>query len=173
MPRRLYATVVVSLGLAGPLFAAEAKPPSPQAVEHFEKTVRPILAEHCQSCHGAKKQQGGLRLDTAAGLAKGTDLGSVVVPGNPEASKLVASVRRKGDNAMPPDSELTNEQVAALVEWVKQGAVFPASAAADPADAKKHWAFQPVKPSRRFPRSPGIEEPHRCIRALPSSTKKG
>jgi len=127
-------------------WSAEAKPPTPEAVEYFEKTVRPILAENCFGCHGAKKQQGGLRLDTAVGLAKGIDGVAVVAPGKPEQSKLIASVERKGDYPMPPDGvQLKKEQVAALVEWVKQGAVFPASMAVDPGNAKTHWAFQPVK----------------------------
>ena len=30
----------------------------------FEARVRPMLAEHCFTCHGPKKQKGDLRLDT-------------------------------------------------------------------------------------------------------------
>ena len=29
----------------------------------FNKDIRPILAEHCLSCHGPGKKNGGLRLD--------------------------------------------------------------------------------------------------------------
>ena len=129
MFRWLFASALLTIGTTAYSLAVETKPASPGAVEFFEKSIRPILAENCFSCHGAKKQQAGLRLDSAAGLAKGIDAGPVVVPGKPEQSKLIASVRRQGDNAMPPDGELTAEQVAALTEWVKQGAVFPASAA--------------------------------------------
>ena len=144
MTRRWLALVLVSLVSADTLNAADVKPPSPESVEFFEKSIRPILVENCVGCHGPKKQQAGLRLDTAAGLAKGADGVAVVVSGKPELSKLIASVQRKGDYAMPPDSELKKDQVAALVEWVKQGAVFPVSAATAAADPKKHWAFQPV-----------------------------
>jgi len=35
-------------------------------VEFFETKVRPVLFERCFSCHGAKLQQGGLRLDSQA-----------------------------------------------------------------------------------------------------------
>ena len=38
------------------------------AVTFFESKVRPVLVEHCLGCHGEKKQKGGLRLDSAAGL---------------------------------------------------------------------------------------------------------
>ena len=48
-----------------------------------------MLAEHCYSCHGEKKQSGGLRLDTAAGLAAGADNGPVVVAGDPAKSRLI------------------------------------------------------------------------------------
>ena len=31
----------------------------PSAIEFFEKSVRPILVERCQGCHGSTKQKGG------------------------------------------------------------------------------------------------------------------
>ena len=167
MLRWLIATACVPLCFAS-LCAAE---PNPAAIEFFEKSIRPILTEHCQSCHGPKKQQAGLRLDSAAGLAKGTDEGAVVVPGQPEQSKLLASVQRKGDNAMPPDSELTKDQVAALTEWVKQGAVFPASTIAAVGDPKKHWAFQPVI-DPKVPELAGAKNPIDAF-VLAKLTEKG
>ncbi len=139
--------------------AAEPKPAPPEAVEYFEKTIRPILVENCQSCHGPKKQQGSLRLDTAAGLAKGTEGVAIVVAGKPEQSRLIASVQRKGDYPMPPDGvQLKKEQIEALTEWIKQGAVFPARAAVDPGRTKAHWAFQPVK-DPTVPAIAGIKNP--------------
>ena len=44
---------------------------SPQAEELFEKQIRPLLVEHCQKCHGAKKQEGELRLDSPRPRSKG------------------------------------------------------------------------------------------------------
>ena len=64
--------------LLATLFAA-----TPVSVEFFEAKVRPLLVEHCTRCHGAKKAQAELRLDTAEGLAKGSDGGAVVVPVTP------------------------------------------------------------------------------------------
>src|SRR5512135_1716360 len=54
---------------------------SPQLTEHFEKKVRPLLLARCVKCHGSEKTEGGLRLDSAAGLAAGGDSGPVVVAG--------------------------------------------------------------------------------------------
>src|SRR5690348_7360897 len=77
------------------LLAASASQAADPGVDFFEKNVRPVLVQHCYSCHSqeAKKQRGGLRLDTQAGLLKGGDSGPVVVPGTPSASLLLKAVR--------------------------------------------------------------------------------
>jgi hypothetical protein len=130
-----------------PLLAADpAAKPTPAQVEFFEKKVRPLLADNCYGCHGPKKQNGGLRLDTAAGLKAGADNGPVVVPGDPARSRLLKSVNREGDYPMPPKGPLPKEAVAVLTEWVKAGAAFQEDLGSGPAvDSKKHWAFQPVR----------------------------
>ncbi len=143
--RLLLALCAVSC--AGTVRAADpaAKPTAAQ-LEYFETKVRPVLADHCYSCHGAKKQEAGLRLDTAAGITKGADDGKVIVPGDPAKSRLVKSVRREHELPMPPKTPLKADAVAVLVEWVKAGAAVPDDGATGPAaDPKKHWAFQPVK----------------------------
>lgn len=132
---------------AAPGFAAEPTP-DPAAIEFFEKKVRPLLVDHCYSCHGPKKAMAGLRLDSADAVKKGTDEGPVLSPGNPEKSKLVASVKRSGDFPMPPTKPLPADAVAIFAEWVKIGAPFPSggTTTVDPsALGKSHWAYQPVK----------------------------
>ena len=64
MPRPTLTAAVLALLTCAPAFAQAPRSPSPQALEFFETKVRPVLAEHCFSCHGPKKQMGGLRLDT-------------------------------------------------------------------------------------------------------------
>ncbi|WP_439620263.1 PSD1 and planctomycete cytochrome C domain-containing protein [Gemmata sp.] len=135
---------------AAPAAAGAAEPPAkatPEQVEFFEKKVRPVLADNCYSCHGPKKQNGGLRLDTAAGLKAGADDGAVIVPGDPVKSRLLKSVRYENDFKMPPKKQLPAEAIAVLAEWVKGGAVAPEDAAAGSAaaDPKSHWAFKPIK----------------------------
>jgi hypothetical protein len=128
-----------------PAVAIAADPPKREHLDFFENKVRPVLAEYCYSCHGPKKQNGGLRLDTAAGVKQGADDGPVV-GGDPAKSRLLRSVKRQGDYPMPPKAVLPAEAAAAIEEWVKLGAPYPGAApqarAGDPA---KHWAFQPVK----------------------------
>ncbi|HTU27162.1 MAG TPA: DUF1549 domain-containing protein, partial [Pirellulales bacterium] len=113
----------------------------------FETEVRPLLIEHCQRCHGAKKQEAGLRLDSRQGALTGGDQGPAIVPGKPDDSLMIAAVRHTGELEMPPDDKLSEKQVAALVEWVRLGAPWPAEATDEEDRAaawRLHWAFQPV-----------------------------
>ena len=124
------------------------------AIEKFEKTVRPLLIERCVSCHGPQKQKGGLRLDIGEGLVKGGDSGPVVVAGKPDESSLIRAVRYADDLKMPPKGRLSDAEVAALTDWVRSGAEWPAVGAANPTatgtpsspkNDAPHWAFQPIK----------------------------
>ncbi len=131
------------------LMLAMSAPPAPtdEGATFFESKVRPVLVEHCISCHGEKKQQGGLRLDTRAGVRAGGDSGPALVPGKPGESRLVKAVRYgDADLKMPPKAKLTAEQVAALEEWVRLGAPDPrdGTQVASIGPTSKHWAFQPV-----------------------------
>ncbi len=142
--------------------ALHAAPPTdPQAIEFFEKHVRPVLVSKCQSCHGAKRQQGGLRLDSRAALLKGSDNGAVVVPGQPDKSLLVKVIRYDGDVQMPPKGKLPDETIAHLTEWVKMGAPWPEelvqaeALTLSVAEVRRtHWAFQPV----RKPELPAVKK---------------
>jgi mono/diheme cytochrome c family protein len=120
--------------------------------EHFEAKVRPILVQHCITCHGPQKQKGGLRLDSKAGWQTGGENGPVIVPGKPDESLIIKAVKYTDEKLqMPPKSKLTAAEVAALVQWVKDGAVDPRGdgparlGALTVAEAKKWWSFQPVK----------------------------
>jgi len=125
-----------------------SSPPSPESVAFFESKVRPVLLERCASCHGAKIQQAGLRLDTAAGLKKGADTGPVLAPGDPSKSTLLQAIRWDHKVKMPPAGKLPPAEIAALEQWVKTGAAWPEARAAEKPgapDPRRHWSFQPVR----------------------------
>ncbi|MEE3373144.1 MAG: PSD1 and planctomycete cytochrome C domain-containing protein [Planctomycetota bacterium] len=107
------------------LFAAAARGGENELF--FERRVRPLLARHCYSCHGEQKQEGGLRLDSAAALAKGGDRGQVVVPGEPAKSLLISAVDRRGALKMPPARSLSKAERATLTRWISRGARWTAS----------------------------------------------
>jgi mono/diheme cytochrome c family protein len=124
---------------------------TPQETEFFEKQVRPVLAEQCYKCHGADKQKGALRVDSRAAILKGTDEGPVVVPGHPEQSEFIKSIKHVGDSKMPEKADkLPDSQIAALEQWVKMGMPWPdnegpVKPAASLDVAKTHWSLQPIK----------------------------
>ena len=132
------------------LVLASARAVTPEETEFFEKSVRPVLAEHCYKCHGPEKQKAALRLDSRDAVLKGTDDGPVVVVGKPDESSLIKSIRHQGDSKMPEkEDKLPDAQISALSEWVKIGLPWPESdkpaSNAREAAAKKHWSFQPVR----------------------------
>lgn len=116
-------------------------------IDFFEKKVRPVLAEHCYSCHSAesKKSKGGLRLDTPDAIRTGGDSGPVVKTKD-EKSLLLQVVAHAPDvPAMPPKNKLPDVAIADLKKWVAMGAPLPSATTAKPeGDGRKHWAFQPV-----------------------------
>lgn len=134
-------------------FACGAEPPA-EDIEFFEKQVRPVLVETCQKCHGERKQEGGLRLDSRVAVLKGGDNGAAVEPGKPGDSPLVDVIGYAGDVKMPPKGKLADEQIAALTEWVKRGAPWPADKANSHKPAEfdlaarkaKQWVFREISP---------------------------
>ena len=127
----------------------------------FEKHVRPTLIDQCIRCHGEKKQQGGLRLDSREGWMTGGDSGPAIVPGDPDRSLLVNAVRYdNADLEMPPKGVLPEKTIAAIEEWVKLGAIDPRNSDAStlPGDAapsveegREFWSFQSIQ-SPRIPK---------------------
>lgn len=141
--------MLLALFFAGRMNAADGT-----GFDYFEKNVRPVLVDSCYSCHSAQAEKGikgGLALDTKAGLLTGGENGPAIVAGNPEKSLLIKAVRYHDEALqMPPKGKkLPDEQIEALVAWVKMGAPDPRtgpSTLKDPkVEAAKHWAFQPVQ----------------------------
>lgn len=125
--------------------SSQAQPPS--ANDFFETKVRPLLAEHCWSCHGPKKQSGDVRLDSRKGILGESEHGPVVVPGDPEKSVLVHAIRHTGQIKMPPKGKLPPASIDVLTTWIKQGAPWlEAKTTVKSGDAawKTHWSFQPI-----------------------------
>src|SRR5688572_13583323 len=86
--------LLVACTRAATLRAADAAP-SPADLDFFETKIRPVLVEKCYSCHSseAKELQAGLFVDSREGLLKGGDTGLAVVPGKPEESLLIESLK--------------------------------------------------------------------------------
>ena len=151
-PNRALLISILSLSIA--LTIASSLRAADPGMEFFEKKVRPVLVEHCYRCHStAKKQRGGLVLDSRDGIRKGGDNGPAVVPGKPKDSLLLQAVRYDDELRMPPKGKLPDAVIADLKKWIAMGAPDPrtatiAAATTKPLDvheARKFWAFQPPR----------------------------
>lgn len=94
--------------------------------------VAPILALHCNGCHGAA---GGLSTRGYAELMAGGSLGRSIIPGDAEGSLLVQFVegRRGRERRMPlAGAPLSAAQIATIRRWIQEGA------SQDADSSKKH-----------------------------------
>lgn len=131
--------------------------------KHFEAAVRPLLVEHCISCHGPDKAEAALRLDRAEDFAQGGESGPLIDLKQWPDSLLIQAVKHLGPE-MPPNRKLTDEQIAAFETWVREGARWPdyaqqigmksPSQAITPED-REYWFFRPIV--RTTPRLPESE----------------
>lgn len=95
----------------------------------FQKSVRPILADRCFSCHGPdeSKRKADLRLDTPDGAQS-------VTAGGRGTSALAERISSDDPSEMMPPPQLkrplTSAERATLLQWIDEGAPYP-----------RHWAF--------------------------------
>ena len=89
----------------------------------FAGTIHPILKDHCNRCHG-KESDGDLSILTYASVMKGGKIGPIVVPGDPDASRIISSVEKTKPPHMPPRifPALTEDRIQALEQWIEEGA---------------------------------------------------
>ncbi len=147
---RVSAVAAALLLLASPSLRAEDS----AGIEFFEKKIRPVLAKHCYSCHSpeAKSVKGGLRVDHRSAMLEGGESGEAVVPGEPDESLLISSLKYESFE-MPPTGQLPEAVIADFEKWVEMGA--PAPDSKPTAESKESgysaaanddlWSLRPVE----------------------------
>jgi cytochrome c553 len=150
---RIFSALLLAAPLQCALTEAAEAPKvfPPDQIEFFEKHVRPVLANSCYDCHGGHRHENGLRLDTYAGILRGSDYSVVATPGNAAASKLLKAIKhQEGAPAMPKKGpKLSDAEIGNIEKWIAMGMPWPAGK--DPAEhAEKpswesHWSFQKVE----------------------------
>jgi len=96
----------------------------------YAADIKPIFEKSCVKCHGPEKPKAHLRMDSLAGVLKGSENGKVVEPGNSAGSILVINIAHLGDedDFMPPPKNkanigpLSKEQIGLIRAWIDQGA---------------------------------------------------
>ncbi len=141
-----------------PLLALAGQAPATDPALYLEK-IRPLLQERCYACHGALKQEAGLRLDTGQLIREGSAEGPVVIPGDAASSSILQRVTAaEDDGRMPPlGMPLSAADVQHLREWIAAGAESPQFEEPE-ADPAEHWAF--VAPRR--PELPDVSDATWC-----------
>ena len=128
----------------------------------------------------------GLRVDSREGLLRGGETGPAIVPGDPEKSTLIKAVQHAdGFPRMPRGrAKLAAQDIDALAQWIRDGAVWPAAAAAAPAPAVAHervitaeqrayWAFRPLAKPEPPDRAPHRLAAHRHRSLHPRASRAG
>ncbi len=127
-----------------------AESPSEQL---YVETIKPLLKQRCFACHGALKQEAGLRLDTVEFIKSGGDNGPAIQPGDGASSLLIHRASATDATRMPPEHEgekVEDEQLGLLRRWIDQGAPAPEHETPEP-DPALHWSFQPLGPATIAP----------------------
>ncbi len=120
-------------------------------LEFFEKRIRPVLATHCTSCHGPERQESSLRLDTRAFLLEGGRSGPVVMPGQPQSSRLYQAVTYRDPHLkMPPMGPLPPAVIEDVRAWIEAGAPWPETEPA-PGSADAAEGFDLAARKQRYP----------------------
>lgn len=96
----------------------------------FEKDIQPILKASCFKCHSGPRAKAKIRYDNVRYFKEviGTDEYAIVVPGEPDKSKLLklASLPQTATDAMPPPKAkgkpLKQKQLALIRQWILEGA---------------------------------------------------
>lgn len=99
-------------------------------VQFFGERIRPILVNNCLRCHNPQRARRAGRLDqtTIAGLLTGGISGPAIIPGRPGESLLMTAVRHEDPDLQMPSGgdKLSEADIAALENWITDGAVWEA-----------------------------------------------
>ena len=84
-----------------------------------------VFKMHCIDCHNQNRRRGYFDLSSHERYFKGGSSGPAVIPGDPGKSRLYTLAKLPADHwdRMPPDGDpLTEEELAALRNWIRAGA---------------------------------------------------
>lgn len=100
----------------------------------FNRDIRPILTNHCFTCHGpdAAATAADLRLDL-----RDTAIKHAIVPGDAKGSEVVVRIQSQDQDVVMPPPELhkplDQEQIDLLQRWIDSGATY-----------EQHWSYTPL-----------------------------
>jgi WD40 repeat protein len=88
----------------------------------FDEHIKPIMREHCTSCHNANDKKSGLALDNYASTMAGGSGGESLIAGDLDSSRLWALTSHYEQPKMPPNQDKISDAKLALIKrWIEQG----------------------------------------------------
>ncbi|KAA1258863.1 Chromosome partition protein Smc [Rubripirellula obstinata] len=89
----------------------------------FDDHVKPILRQHCFSCHNQGEQKGGLALDSYTSLVEGGGSGEIVFDdGDYDGSRLWQLMNHDDSPEMPPNQDkIPADQLEVVRRWIEAG----------------------------------------------------
>ena len=123
--RRAALCAVTGACLVGASPAQVAQAPV-DGVDLFEAQIRPLFERSCFKCHGdPERAMSELLLTTRGGLLLGGARGPALDTAEPEDSLILRAVGYDDPQMeMPPTGKLSEDQIAALTQWVRLGAPY-------------------------------------------------
>lgn len=107
----------LSQGFSGSIYAWE----EPMKVT-YEDHIKPIMREHCTSCHNSNDKKSGLALDSYEAILTGGSGGEVVYAGEVDSSRLYGLVAHEEQPFMPPNQDMIARAKVDLIKtWIEQG----------------------------------------------------
>ncbi|MCP5542043.1 MAG: hypothetical protein H7A53_13260 [Akkermansiaceae bacterium] len=121
----------IAIGLAA-LACAPAAIRAAEPVDYF-RDVAPLLRQYCAGCHNDEDYEGDFSVERFADLKEGGSKGTMLKPGAPGESHLIALLTGKTKEPMPPKDEPQPAagEIALLERWIGEGARGPATDAED------------------------------------------
>ncbi|MBH05460.1 MAG: hypothetical protein CMJ20_03980 [Phycisphaeraceae bacterium] len=115
----------------------------------FQSQILPIFQKSCLACHNTTRSKANLILETPETIAKGSEYGPVIIPGNGSESLLFLLAAGREEPLMPPDDNRVNapplspQELGTLKVWIDQGAKGPTKTPA-PDHTTTHIDWQTV-----------------------------
>ena len=107
---------------SGNVQSGQQPPPKPldmiKLEASFDEKLFPIFEEQCADCHDAGEAERELQLLEFSTFLAGSIDGPILEPGKAKKSKLFLVLQKGSDPHMPPDGQLSNEDLSAIESWI-------------------------------------------------------
>ena len=115
----------------------------------YDDQVKPILRQHCFTCHGTEQKKSDLALDNYGTAMAGGASGEVLFAGDLDSSRLWTMVTHQETPSMPPGGEkLPQADLDVIKAWIEGGLLENSGSKAKPMKKSAVAEFKPTADNR-------------------------